>query len=185
MRPAYSGLRAAVANPVICGRKICGRCGRWRPVSDFRRRGRSASAGLGSYCNACERQRRRGWWTTATPAQRELVNEYHRFWREAKRAEAGKAPVPKRGPNAVDHVERVFLDPAPLVALLARYSEGEFRALARTSGVSERTLFRLRYGESSHVRLDHADRLALAMGSQLYWLYGDTPLVRVRPGRSW
>jgi hypothetical protein len=194
-RPPYSGLFRRDVDPqtgrfvarqdqIVCGRTFCRMCGRWRPISDFRRDRRNQPSGLRSYCHACDRDRRRRWWRAASPEQRQLVAEYRRFWRDAKRVEAGQKP---RGPwthSVVDHVERVYLDPAPLLALLTQYDTGDFRMLARRADLSEKAIYLLRYGKTTRVRLDHADKLALAMGSYLYDLYGDAPLQRMREARA-
>lgn len=189
-RPPFSGLLRRERDPVtgrivpreaqiVCGRTFCRMCGRWRPVSDFNRDRRNQPTGLRSYCQACDRTRRRVWWHEASLEQRQLVAEYRRFWRDAKRVEAGQPP---RGPlrrSVVDRVERLYLDPGPLLALLDHYEPGEFGVLARRSGVSEKTIYLLRSGRLRRVRLDHADHLALAMGSYLYALYGNAPLQRL------
>lgn len=195
MRAPYSGLTrrdrdehgkiVARKNQIVCGRTFCAMCGRWRPVSDFMRDGRNQPTGLRSYCHACDRTRRRQWWEQATPEQREHAAEYRRFWRDAKRVEAGQKP---RGPwrhSVVDRVERVFLDPEPLLALLEHFEPGELGALSRRAGVNEKALYRLRYGKATHVRLDQADALALALGTHLWDLYGDAPLTRIRPLQTW
>jgi hypothetical protein len=57
---------------------------------------------------------------------------------------------------------------------------GRFRARCRAC---HRAYMRLwtanRVGESRHVRLDIADRLALAVGTHLWDLYGDAPLIHI------
>ena len=194
-RAPYSGLRrrdrdehgklVARLNQIVCGRMFCAMCGRWRPVSDYNRDRRNTATGLRSYCHACDRARRRRWWREATAEQRQLTAEYRRFWRDAKRVEAGEKP---RGPwrhSVVDRVERVFLEPEPLLALLNDFSLGDFGMLSRRSGVPEKALYRLRYGKATHVRLDQADALALALGTHLWDLYGDAPLTRTRPLQTW
>jgi hypothetical protein len=135
MRPAYWELRGpgrARANPIVCGRKFCTVCGRWRLLCDFTHEGDKPRGA----CVTCRRVAAR---------------------------------------TAARNIPRHRLDPAPLLALLDRVPIGELGALARRAGVSERAIRRYRTGESRHIDLDLADRLALALGSHLSLIYDDTP----------
>jgi hypothetical protein len=188
MRPAYSGLGKGVPNPVVCGRKFCSKCGRWRPVSDFRPWpwhkprvgsgiGRKPSAsGLSAACvncgNRARREQRQAW----TPERVALEAEYHRFYSDARRRRAGARRYQRRRASVVDRIEKVGLPVEPIARELARLDDGDFATLAARADVSERALYRYRYGESRHVRIDIADRVALALGLSLFELYGDAPV---------
>jgi transcriptional regulator with XRE-family HTH domain len=158
-------------NPVICGRKFCARCGRWRHVVDFRPR-RDAKTGLTSYCDTCLRVVGRETRAARTLEQRERNREYQRIWGEGKRRRVGirrREEVLAKRPL---RTERILLPIEPLVALLAPYrDDGELTTLARRAGVGERSLGRLLSGESMRVRIDLADKLAVALGvpSALIW----------------
>lgn len=166
--------RRGTPNPIVLGRKFCARCGHWRHVCDFSRSPRNTRSGLYTYCQTCVRIMHRERRVKRTEAQLLLDREYQRFWYEARRRAAGVAPRAfQNRKSVIDHPERVFLDPAPLVALLTGYENGALRTLALSAGVSERGLHRLLHGESHHVRLDTADKLAVALGTTLSLLYLD------------
>jgi len=157
--------RAAPRNPVVCGRKFCAGCGRWRHVVDFP----TSRGQLRGCCWTCSRIRDRAYYANRTAAQRELRNEYLRIWQDARRRAAGKREFGRRRRTAVDGVERVLLPAEPLLPLLFEVSD--FNDLARRSGVSSRRIWGLRQGESAHVRIDVADKLAVALGvpSAVIW----------------
>jgi len=176
MREAYWELRrrggpAGERSPVELGRKFCAGCGRWRLALDFAPwKGR-----LRARCRTCTRRYQRQWLANCTPEQRERIREYARIWDEARRRRQG---VPPRNfhnrRSAVDEIERIYLDPAPLVAELERV---ELRALSKRSGVPERSIDRILHGQSRHVRLDLADKLAVGLGFNLTLIYGPEPKV--------
>jgi hypothetical protein len=179
---------------VVLGRKFCSGCGRWRPVSDFHLQserpplranglGRPPSAsGLRSRCQACSNAAQRQRRAVRTPEQRRIDAEYYRFYSEVHRRLAGK-PVRVRKTSVVDHPERILLDPAPLLAELEHYirqlgdnysANGHPKTwgeLAERAGISQRAIYRLRHGESQHVRIDIADKLAVAIGVPLAVIY--------------
>ena len=170
MRPAYCRLRQGNPNPVVAGHKFCSDCGRWRLVCDFHS-DRANSTGLRSNCHPCERIRHRRRQASMTAAQREQQREYQRIWTEVQRRRAGIAPREfKHRRSVVDHIERVMLPREPLVAVL-RPLNGQRKQLARRAGVTERTVTRLMTGESKRVRLDVADKLAVALGIPLATIY--------------
>jgi hypothetical protein len=195
VRPAYWELtrrggrrnRPGPRSPLVLGRKFCAGCGHWRHACDFAlHRGR-----LRPRCHACTRIYQRRWRYNATPEQRERIREYDRIWQNTKRREAG---IPPRNyhhrASVIDRPEHVFLPTAPLVTEIERYlieseAAGEhsgdlgfgITGLAMRAGMQERSVRRLLIGESLHVRLDLADRLALALGLHLALIYGDTPLI--------
>ena len=174
MRPPYRRIGAGNRNPVICGRKFCAHCGRWRPQCDFvslhnRPRG---------ICQACLRIHQRQQYRQRTPEQIAARREYERIWREGERRRLGVTPRSYRNrTTVVDRPEYVYLVAAPLVAELRWYGvngdvTGEgYLALARRSGVSARRIWGLRNGESRRVRIDVADKLAVALGLPLSTLY--------------
>ena len=105
----------------------------------------------------------------------ERRREYWRFHAEAVRRRAG---VPERvfhnRRTVIDRIERIMLPTEPLLGLLAQYRDDELIAeLARKSGVSERAILRLRTGESRRVRIDLADKLAVAIGIPSAIIFGE------------
>jgi hypothetical protein len=205
MRPTYRGFSKHAPNPVVCGRKFCSRCGRWRQTCDFhvhRRWPNGSARDFQTWCMACTRtaaRERYGWKPRAVlppmtdaqklarvnalalaryhermagePGYRETRNEYERIYRTAKRRERGiQARVYHHHPTVVDRAERIMLDPEPLLAEL-RLRNGEWGLIAERAGLQGRTVHRLLHGESAHVRLDVADKLAVALGIPLSILY--------------
>jgi hypothetical protein len=181
--PATGKMVASMVNPVVLGRRFCSGCGRWRHVCDFGWQGNRYR----SRCAGCHRRTAREAGRNRTPEQRERRREYDRFYTDAKRRRSAK-PVRNfhnRQPRAVDRADRVFLELAPLVALLREYeavhlrdnpfgANGSFKQLAAKSGVSERTINRYLTGESRHVALNQADRITHALGIPLAALYPPT-----------
>lgn len=187
MRPVYSGLHAAVRNPLVCGRKFCAECGRWRLALDFRPDRHNTGSGLRSYCLACERIRKRRKRERMTEDQRERHREYQRIWAEVRRRQAG---TPERvfyhRARVTDRYERILLPTTPLLEhvewwIAAQRENGDgdynYNTLCRAVGIDEASLRRLRSGESRRVRIDLADRICQAMDVPLTLLY---PLEGVR-----
>lgn len=172
MRPAYWQLTQRGGLPregvVVLGRKFCAGCGHWRHVADFG----EYRGGPRARCRACTRIYQRNWHANATPEQRARINEYHRIWYEAKQREAGGQRQFYRR-SVVDQVERVLLEPGPLLSEVERsgLTDLELQAL---SGISARAIYRLRTGGSRHIRLDVADKLAVGLGVPLALLYHPT-----------
>ncbi len=183
MRPAYweinrPGGRSTHKGAVELGRKFCAGCGRWRHACDFAaHRGRPRSR-----CRACQRAYQRAWRAQMTPEQRDRNREYFRIWEEAKRRERGIAPRRfHRRRNVTDRIEFVGLPPEPLVDTIARRGLTDVE-LAAEAQVTPRSIYRLRTGQSRHVRIDLADKLAVALGVPLAVLYGDQPAINIRTG---
>jgi hypothetical protein len=189
-RPPYSGLKKGAPNPVVLGRKFCSACGRWRPVHDFSRdvrgprerngaqaTGRKPTApGLQARCRGCDNRARREQRKNWTPLQREAELEYHRFYSEMRRRRRGQPPRKFRHRRSViDRVELRLLPRAPIVELLAELN-GELGTVGQRARVPSRTLSRLLHDGGRWIRIDTADRLALALGTTLWDLYGDEPL---------
>ena len=181
MRPAYSGLRVrggnptrtTPRNPIVCGRKFCAQCGRWRHVVDFQRERRNTgSGGLRSYCRTCSEIKRRT--RMADARRRQELREYQRIWADARRRQAG-VPIRnfKHRRSVIDRPERVLLPLEPLLQALVQVPETELDALARRAGLTPRTIYRYRHGESQHVRIDVADKLAVAMGTTSSLIWGE------------
>ena len=80
--------------------------------------------------------------------------------------------------SVVDRPERVYLPHEPLGSMLDSLTDETLQDIVRRTGIGDRQLRRIITGESRHVRLDLADKLALALGTHLYDLYGDTPTLR-------
>jgi hypothetical protein len=165
-----SVIKRGVPNPVVCGRKFCCHCGRWRHVCDFRPNSRNTRSGLTSLCETCMRTKSREQRARITAKQRARVREYQRLWHYVRRREAG---IPERDfknrHTVIDSPEMVFLPREPLLAALAEVDDWE--ALARRAGVPARMVFRIRTDTQAHVRLDVADKLAYALGWPLEVIY--------------
>jgi hypothetical protein len=179
MRPAYCGLhkRGQInvqgrTPTVVCGRKFCPDCGRWRHLVDFpHRKDRPYS-----YCSVCAYRRIRAL-RTRDPDALERKREAGRFYYDRIARQRGITPRKwgRRSRRLVDiRTEFVWLRPGPLVTELRRQGVS-IRTLSRRSGVPERSIDRLFRGESQHVRVDLADKLAVAVGIPLALLYGSDP----------
>lgn len=167
-RPPYWELHAhGGAVEVVLGRKFCPGCGRWRLLLDYPvRLGRPAPR-----CRACQNIEHAWRYAHQTEAQREIRNEYRRFQSEVYRRRAGAEPREfKNRHTVIDRPEYVFLSREPLLGELERLN-GDVGIVARRAGVPERTLLRIRTGESRRVRIDVADKLAVALGIPLEALY--------------
>jgi len=164
--PKMSTVHRGVPNPIVLGRKFCGRCSRWRHVCFFTRN-RHRKDGLSSYCEGCEALMRAERWAKISAAALEDKRERDRFWRERQRRRLGIPPATRR--RIVLRPERVFLPREPIVRELVKIESR--REFAKISGISERTMYRIIVGESEHIRLDLADRIATALGTPLGLLY--------------
>jgi hypothetical protein len=77
---------------------------------------------------------------------------------------------PRQSPEKV----RVFLDREPIVLEIAAWRRANSTiALSRLARVPDRTIRWIVSGESAHVRLDMADKLACAIDLPLSYLYRD------------
>jgi hypothetical protein len=172
MRPPWPGFHSGVPNPVICGRKFCTQCGRFRHLTDF---GRSNQGRIASYCRCCGRERARQRWATMTPERRALTYEYHRFYNDAARRRAGVPQREHHRPTVIDQIERIFLPRDPFVLAIRHWmithpDATQYDLVRRMGGslaAGDRALRRIRSGESAHVRIDVADRIAMAVGIPL------------------
>lgn len=165
---------------VVCGRKFCSLCGRWRHLCDFPTHGGRMTA----RCLGCGAAANRYYTAHITAEQRALRLEYTRIWKEGKRREAGRTvrtarQAGRRPGNAIDTAggAGILLPTRPLLILLEQRDESDLE-LARRSGVSARRLYGLRVGESKHVRVDVADKLAVALGIPSAIVWGDEWWVR-------
>lgn len=170
MRPAYWRLHLRGGHSaVVLGRKFCAGCGHWRHVCDFSpMRGQPRGR-----CHPCQNRYQRAWHAHMTPDQRARRREYDRIYKDAKRRQAGQRALRPRHPPL--RAERVFFPPGPLLALLndavPSAAIPSWEVLSRLSGLDGHTIRRLRFGESAHVRIDVADRLAAALGLPLALVY--------------
>jgi hypothetical protein len=162
---------------VVLGRKFCSSCGRWRPAPDFALVARTGK--LTAWCMGCQRQSNREAFARKTPLQRERRREYERIWTEAQRRKKGIPPRPFSHPPARP-IERVLLPREPLVEVMEWYvltqrANGHpdfgWKTFAQMTGGNARSLLRLRTGQSRHVRIDLADKIAYAMGMSLSMIY--------------
>lgn len=190
MRPAWCGLKKGRPNPVVCGRRFCARCGRWRLVAtEFHL---YPNGKFHSICRTCKRIANRRDQQARTEEQRELVREYQRFWQEVRRRAAGIPPRRfnyssenrRRRVTVVDRRERVLLPRQPILDEIERWLQSnlpEWRRdpersvenLAALAGLDPRTINRIQNGESQHVSLDVADKLAMALDVPLALIYPD------------
>jgi hypothetical protein len=116
----------------------------------------------------------------ADPAWAEQRREYGRIYAEGHRRAAG---IPERKfirKRKVPGKQRIFLDPAPIVRLMAdhiasvRFDGDEnygWNSIARLVGLPPRALYRWRYGESTRIRIDKADQIAVRLGYTLDLVY--------------
>ena len=156
---------------IVCGRKFCPACGRWRHLVDFppeRRRGGQPTP----RCRACVNIGRAYYTRHETPERAADRRERQRIYYEGKRRAAGVPVSTARRRSVVDTREAVYLPVAPLRAELAKLHDGDFGALSRRSGVPERTIYRLRY-TNGKVQIDVADKLAVALGTTSALLFGE------------
>jgi hypothetical protein len=172
--------------PVVCGRRICRRCGRWRHISDFAPKTRGVTR-MEARCRACVREANRESYRRAMvdPARAEARREYHRIYAEGQRRAAG---VPARRWATWARVpdrERAMLVPsAPLIPVLrAELRLGStIASLAVTSGVNERRIWQVLHQDTPNITLRNAEALALACGTTLLTIYdADVEPVPQRP----
>jgi hypothetical protein len=169
MRPAYPP-RGRGCNPLVCGRRHCTACGRWRHGLDFACNRREPLM-LAGRCRTCMRRQQRA--ARRDPQRGELRREYQRIWAEGKRRRLG---IPAR------HWQRGRLYKAPsakwtvpaepirrLVTEQLRYEDA--RTLARRAGVTPRLLHRLLHEAPAGLSVAAADRLAVALGLHLDLIY--------------
>ena len=156
----------------MSGRRNCGRCTRWRPVTDFRARrwwpgGRVRA--LAWECDSCHRQRERARYQGFTRAEKRKANEQSREAHAVARRRAGILE------GAAWHMKDEAKDgdavwSRPLLEIIERRGLTDKR-LARMSGVSERVLGHVRMG--CRISLASADKLCLTLDVSLFQLYGD------------
>lgn len=167
---------------IVCGRKFCPVCGVWRHLCDFapesRRNGKPYPR-----CQACSRVSRNHYYANETPEQTANRRERQRIFYEGQRRAAGIPVSTHRRKRVVDRIEWVFFDPAPIVELL-KPRRFEIGAIARRAQLQDKTLRRFLDGESAHIRIDVADKIAFALDTTLFELYGDTELVRLDQRRK-
>jgi hypothetical protein len=171
-RPAYWELHTRLGCfEVVCGRKFCPVCGIWRHLCDFNPESRRHGVPY-ARCQTCSRVSRRYYMAHESPAQAENRRERQRIFYEGQRREAGVPVTTAHRATVIDRIERVYLDPAPLLAEVERVTgfNGGLETLARASGVSSREIFAWRRGER-RLRIDHADAVAVALGVPLALLY--------------
>lgn len=198
MRAPYAYLRVSVG-PIVCGRKFCAGCGRWRHVIDFSVHARKPQVYLDSYCRGCRRRWRRAY--LADPAVRERHREYHRFWTDAQRRAAGIPardwPASSRRGGGAGNGSSGTLPIEPLIAVLEAYARGWYlehgvtdadvqgvsvqltarrrigpwRELATLANVPERRIWGIRHGEYRRVSTVTADRLCVALDVPLETIY--------------
>jgi hypothetical protein len=140
------------------------------PYWELRRRGGVVDfplvGGVLYRCETCCRVAKRIGYRRLSPEARALRLEYMRIYHEGHRR---GEPRPRKS-SVVDRPERVLLPRAPLVVELDRLN-GNLRSVCARAGVPERTVFRLRHDGGRWVRIDTADKLAVAMGIPLALIY--------------
>lgn len=172
-RPPYWALHTRLGSyEILCGRKFCPACGRWRHLCDFppeRRRGGLPSA----RCRACRNIGRSYYFTHETPEQRANRRERHRIFYEGKRREAGIPVSTHKRRTVIDNREGIYVPVAKLKAALDELDDGDFGELSRRAGVPERSIYRVRYVNKTKVQIDVADKLAVALGTTSALLFGE------------
>lgn len=159
--------KAAPVNGLVCGRKFCTSCGRWRHAVDFCRDPRTTS-GLGSWCRTCQHRYRRRY--LARPDKREALREYHRIYYEAKLHERRRAKQRLGRGKTIGPRQSKPLSAAPLVAAIdAAIGVAGVGATATRIGITERNLLRVRNADTVYVGT--ADRIASALDLTLAMLY--------------
>jgi len=167
-RPPFWALHERLGScEVVCGRKFCSRCGRWRHLADFPRDSHKRGVAL-SHCAACQKAVRRYGYHHETEAQRANRRERHRMFYNGQRRQAGIPESTAQRVTVIDRIEGTRLPLEPLLVELRRVDRAE---LARRAGIDETSIRRLTNGVSAHVRIDLADRLAVALGipSAIIW----------------
>jgi Homeodomain-like domain len=166
---------------IVCGRKFCSVCGIWRHLSDFNPESRRGGVPY-PRCQTCSRVSRNYYFAHETSEQTANRRERQRIFYEGQRRRNGVPVSTHRRKRVVDHAERVFFDPAPIVELLKRH-RFEIGLVAKRAQLHDRTVRRILEGESAHIRIDVADKLAFALDTTLFELYGDAEVIRLPPGR--
>lgn len=171
-RPPYWRLHSRNGSAeIVCGRKFCPACGRWRLLCDYppesRKGGRPTAR-----CRACCNIGRNYYYLHETPEQRANRRERHRIFYEGQRRAAGIPVSTAKRRTPIDNREAIYLPIAKLRAELDKLEDGEFGDLARRAGLQERTIYRLRY-TNTKVQIDVADKLAVALGTTSQLLFGE------------
>ncbi len=149
-------------NPVVLGRRNCGRCGRWRYLHEFGRAARER--GMSTECLACTRARSRE--ARADPVRGPLRREYERIWAEGHGRSRGSGvvsaqPVRRAGTR---------LPAPPLAAAVRRViaqrpSENGWRdVVCETAGIDTRQIRAWRSGEIPSVEFATVDRVLTRLG---------------------
>jgi hypothetical protein len=165
------------ADTVTLGRKFCSTCGRWRQLCDFPHNKRGGRDKPLARCASCSRVSRRAYRVAETPQQQAARRERQRFYAEGVRRRRGIPRITYRRRTVIDNVERVYLPREPIATMLDSLTTDTLTDIVRRTGIGDRQLRRIMSGEAQHIRLDLADKLALALGYHLYDLYGETPTI--------
>lgn len=159
---------------IVCGRKFCSVCGRWRLLMDF-----AISDGdrFMARCRTCALRCSRYYTAHLTPEQVARRREYDRIWKEGQRRAAGLPPRVKRRAGhrtngVINNREGIYFPVAPLKAELDRLGDGDLGVLAARAGIPEHTIWRIR-NQSDKVQIDVADKLAVALGTTSALLFGE------------
>lgn len=158
------------AYEVVAGRKFCSRCGRWRLLLDFPHETHKRGVPH-QHCTACQRQTRRFYSRHLTPEALENQRERQRFYYEGMRRRNGVPETTAHRRRVTDRAERILLPIEPLVRELLKVEDRE--ELARRAGVDSRSIQRLMSGRSARVRIDLADKLAVALGIPSATIWGE------------
>lgn len=179
----------AGTNPIVCGRKFCAGCGRWRHICDFSSNKREPKLALNSRCRTCERIAQRE--MRADPMRGGLRREYERIWHESKRRQRG---VPERNWGPRSRIPRGLygstnsLDPRPLAEIIQEWmrifeaqngegfgavGSGAQEHLAEMAEVSSRRIHAMLYHEryNERIAISTADRICTALGLHLDLVY--------------
>jgi len=160
------GQRYGWGAEIVCGRKFCTGCTRWRHVVDFQCRRRKPFE-LMPRCATCLRLANRK--CMAKREVRERRREYQRIWTQTQRRKAG---IPQRNwrPKSCkrgDQTAGWFSEQLPAQPLLDWLAQE-----ARRRGIAQRTLLveggldaeqHVRWEQRGHVTLGMADAFLLAI----------------------
>lgn len=173
---------------VVCGRKFCTRCGKWRLLLDFPIRHHHGKTGPGSWCAACERRANhdRMKAVRADPIRRQRYREYHLIWQEAKRREAGalvrksfQKPLPQ-----TSHAGSLPVGPLLrwLDVWLANHPDVTESQLFEWAGSNPRRAYEFRRGRAARVSMGLASRLLETAGELPHVLHALYPVTEDEQG---
>jgi hypothetical protein len=164
---------------IVCGRKFCSLCHKWRHIHDFQVRSRKPDhpeyGHLTAPCTPCKRVQMREYHRSRTTDAEymERKREYQRIMKEAQRRRAGVEPRTwgsraNRRPDS-EPVQRLPVGPFRSWLVVRRQRFDTLRDLSMALGVEESLLGHVLAGRKTHVLLDTVDRALTRDGSTFLW----------------